>query len=132
MTLVRYEPWRLVNRLHQQLDNVFGDTFEGLSIGAGDWRSPVGLFGDRNGVMRRAAGPDPQRARQQAFCRFVEAGPMPRRHPRPIVPPPLHPAPAHRHCPRCRRHLHPDPPHDTPVRNPIATAIAQGPGHALD
>src|SRR5689334_22792585 len=27
MTLVRYEPWRLVNRLHQQLDHVFGDTF---------------------------------------------------------------------------------------------------------
>jgi HSP20 family protein len=26
MTVIRYEPWALVNRLHQQLDRVFGDT----------------------------------------------------------------------------------------------------------
>jgi HSP20 family protein len=26
MTIVRYEPWALVNRLHQSLDQVFGDT----------------------------------------------------------------------------------------------------------
>jgi HSP20 family protein len=27
MTLIRYEPWQLVNRLHRELDHVFGDTF---------------------------------------------------------------------------------------------------------
>lgn len=51
-------------RVGDEVLYVFGDTFEGLSIGAGDWRSPVGLFGDRGGVLRRPAGPDPRRARQ--------------------------------------------------------------------
>lgn len=27
MSVVRYEPWSLMNRLHQQLDQVFGDSF---------------------------------------------------------------------------------------------------------
>lgn len=27
MTLVRYEPWALVNHLHRQLDDLFGETF---------------------------------------------------------------------------------------------------------
>lgn len=27
MTVIRYEPWAAMNRLHQQLDQLFGDTF---------------------------------------------------------------------------------------------------------
>src|SRR5687767_1249166 len=27
MAVVRYEPWAVMNRLHQQLDQLFGDTF---------------------------------------------------------------------------------------------------------
>ncbi|WP_019202964.1 DUF4185 domain-containing protein [Tsukamurella sp. 1534] len=51
-------------RVGDEVLYVFGDTFEGLTIGAGDWRSPVGLFGNRSGAITRPAGPDPKRARQ--------------------------------------------------------------------
>jgi len=27
MTLIRYEPWRVVDRLHRQIDQLFGDAF---------------------------------------------------------------------------------------------------------
>jgi HSP20 family protein len=27
MTLIRYEPWNLMNRLHREIDSVFGDAF---------------------------------------------------------------------------------------------------------
>jgi len=27
MTLIRYEPWRVIDRLHRQIDQVFGDSF---------------------------------------------------------------------------------------------------------
>jgi len=27
MTLIRYEPWHVVNRLHRQIDQIFGDSF---------------------------------------------------------------------------------------------------------
>ena len=27
MTLIRYEPWQLVNRLNRQIDQIFGDSF---------------------------------------------------------------------------------------------------------
>ncbi|HEY6452631.1 MAG TPA: Hsp20/alpha crystallin family protein [Steroidobacteraceae bacterium] len=27
MTLVRYEPWHVMDRLHRQIDQIFGDTF---------------------------------------------------------------------------------------------------------
>src|SRR6185295_14620123 len=46
MTLVRYEPWRLVNRLHQQLDQAFGDTFgapEASSATNADWLPAVDI-----------------------------------------------------------------------------------------
>ncbi|WP_147291083.1 DUF4185 domain-containing protein [Tsukamurella paurometabola] len=51
-------------RVGDEILYVFGDTFEGLTIGAGDWRSPVGLFGTTTGHITRPAGPDPKRARQ--------------------------------------------------------------------
>ncbi|MDF0531589.1 DUF4185 domain-containing protein [Tsukamurella sp. 8F] len=51
-------------RVGDEILYLFGDTFGGPSVGAGDWRSPVGLFGDASGRMTRAAGPDPDSARQ--------------------------------------------------------------------
>jgi len=27
MTIVRYEPWNLMNRLHREIDSIFGDSF---------------------------------------------------------------------------------------------------------
>ncbi|GAA1006968.1 DUF4185 domain-containing protein [Nocardiopsis tropica] len=51
-------------RVGREILYVFGDTFEGLTIGAGDWRSPVGLFGTATGLITRPAGPDSKRARQ--------------------------------------------------------------------
>lgn len=48
------------------LVSVFGDTFSGDRVGAGDWRSPVILIGSgdatREVVYRRAGGPDPSYA----------------------------------------------------------------------
>ncbi|MGV9796711.1 DUF4185 domain-containing protein [Mycobacterium sp. NPDC003449] len=50
------------------LVSVFGDTFSGPTVGAGDWRSPVVLIGtgdaDHRIVYERAGGPDPGYARQ--------------------------------------------------------------------
>jgi len=46
MTLVRYEPWRLVNRLHQQLDQAFGDSFgtpEASSAANASWLPAVDI-----------------------------------------------------------------------------------------
>jgi HSP20 family protein len=65
MTLVRYEPWRLVNRLHQQLDQVFGDTFgtsENSDVSHANWSPAVDIreesdrfvvFADIPGVDRK-------------------------------------------------------------------------------
>ena len=33
MNIVRYEPWRLVGKLHRELDQLFGDTFATASDG---------------------------------------------------------------------------------------------------
>ncbi len=27
MTLIRYEPWQVMGRLHRQIDQIFGDSF---------------------------------------------------------------------------------------------------------
>ena len=27
MTIVRYEPWTVMNRLHREIDQIFGDSF---------------------------------------------------------------------------------------------------------
>jgi HSP20 family protein len=35
MTLVRYEPWNVVDRLHRQIGQIFGDSF-GVPAAAGD------------------------------------------------------------------------------------------------
>jgi HSP20 family protein len=65
MTLVRYEPWRLVNRLHQQLDQVLGDTFgtsENSDTSPANWSPAVDIreendrflvFADVPGVDRK-------------------------------------------------------------------------------
>lgn len=51
-----------------KLVSVFGDTFSGLKVGEGDWRSPVVLIGtgdaDHEIVYERAGGPDPDYAHQ--------------------------------------------------------------------
>ena len=65
MTLVRYEPWRLVNRLHQQLDHVFGDTFgspEASGSANSDWLPAVDIHeeGDRFVVRADVPGVDPK------------------------------------------------------------------------
>lgn len=50
------------------LVSVFGDTFSGLKVGRGDWRSPVVLVGSGDAhhriVYERAGGDDPDYARQ--------------------------------------------------------------------
>jgi HSP20 family protein len=56
MTLVRYEPWRLMNRLHQQLDQVFGDTF-GAPEASGtnaDWLPAVDIHEEPERFVVRA------------------------------------------------------------------------------
>lgn len=35
MTLVRYEPWNVMDRLHRQIDQIFGDSF-GVPAAAGE------------------------------------------------------------------------------------------------
>lgn len=65
MTLVRYEPWRLVNRLHQQLDNVFGDTFgspEASGTANSDWLPAVDIHEEPERFIVRAdvPGVDPK------------------------------------------------------------------------
>jgi HSP20 family protein len=60
MTLVRYEPWRLVNRLHQQLDHVFGDTFgapEASGSGNSDWLPAVDIHEEAERFVVRADVP---------------------------------------------------------------------------
>lgn len=63
MTLVRYEPWRLVNRLHQQLDHVFGDTFGSPeATGNSDWLPAVDVHEEPERFVVRAdvPGVDPK------------------------------------------------------------------------
>ena len=65
MTLVRYEPWRLVNRLHQQLDHVFGDTFgspEASGSANSDWLPAVDVHEEAERFVVRAdvPGVEPQ------------------------------------------------------------------------
>jgi HSP20 family protein len=63
MTLVRYEPWRLVNRLHQQLDHVFGDTFGSPeATGSSDWLPAVDIHEEAERFVVRAdvPGVDPK------------------------------------------------------------------------
>lgn len=52
---------------HGELISVFGDTFAGARVGAGDWRSPIVLIGTDSGRgirYHRAGGTDPHYARQ--------------------------------------------------------------------
>ena len=65
MTLVRYEPWRLVNRLHQQLDHVFGDAFgspEASGTANSDWLPAVDVHEEAERFVVRAdvPGVDPK------------------------------------------------------------------------
>ena len=60
MTLVRYEPWRLVNRLHHQLDQVFGDTFgapEASGAANADWLPAVDIHEEPERFVVRADVP---------------------------------------------------------------------------
>lgn len=60
MTLVRYEPWRLVNRLHQQLDHVFGDSFgspEANGSANSDWLPAVDVHEETERFVVRADVP---------------------------------------------------------------------------
>jgi len=60
MTLVRYEPWRLVNRLHSQLDQVFGDTFgspEASGASNVDWQPAVDIHEEAERFVVRADVP---------------------------------------------------------------------------
>src|SRR5262245_50610777 len=63
MTLVRYEPWRLVNRLHRELDHVFGDTFGSPeATGNSDWQPAVDVHEEPERFVVRAdvPGVDPK------------------------------------------------------------------------
>ena len=65
MTLVRYEPWRLVNRLHQHLDQAFGDTFgspEASSTANADWLPAVDILEEPERFVVRADLPGVDRA----------------------------------------------------------------------
>jgi HSP20 family protein len=64
MTL-RYEPWALVNRLHQQLDQVFGDTVgtpEASSAPSVAWIPRVDIYEetDRFVVLADVPGVEPK------------------------------------------------------------------------
>jgi HSP20 family protein len=51
MTIVRYEPWALVNRLHQHLDQVFGETLgapEAASSPSVAWVPRVDIYEEAN------------------------------------------------------------------------------------
>ena len=65
MTLVRYEPWRLINRLHQQLDQAFGDSFgapEASGAANTDWLPAVDIQEEpeRFAVRADVPGVDPK------------------------------------------------------------------------
>src|SRR5688572_24625101 len=57
MAVVRYEPWTVMNRLHQQLDQLFGDTF-GAPEASGSrdvaWIPSVDVFEEKDRFVVRA------------------------------------------------------------------------------
>jgi HSP20 family protein len=57
MAVVRYEPWTVMNRLHQQLDQLFGDTF-GAPEASGSrdvaWVPSVDVFEEKDRFVVRA------------------------------------------------------------------------------
>lgn len=65
MTVIRYEPWRFVNRLHQQLDQMFGDAFgfpEAASSPNVTWVPSVDVHEESDRYVLRAdlPGVDPK------------------------------------------------------------------------
>lgn len=66
MSLIRYEPWSLVNRLHSDLDRIFGREFSGNdddSRGAvSDWMPAVDVQETKDAFVLRAdlPGVDPK------------------------------------------------------------------------
>jgi len=65
MTIVRYEPWSLVNRLHQSLDQIFGDTLnspEASSASSVAWVPRVDIYEekDRFVVLADVPGVEPK------------------------------------------------------------------------
>jgi HSP20 family protein len=57
MTLVRYEPWTVVNRLHHQLDQLFGDAFgapEASSSRNVAWTPSVDVHEEKDRFVVRA------------------------------------------------------------------------------
>ncbi|HUI63063.1 MAG TPA: Hsp20/alpha crystallin family protein [Steroidobacteraceae bacterium] len=65
MTIVRYEPWSIVNRLHQSLDQIFGETLsspEASSASSVAWVPRVDIHEekDRFVVLADVPGVDPK------------------------------------------------------------------------
>lgn len=66
MSIVRYEPWGLLNRLHQDLDSLFGDRFgrageEDSPVSASDWVPAVDIqeLADKYVIQADVPGVDP-------------------------------------------------------------------------
>lgn len=58
MALLRYEPWNVMERLHREIDQVFGDAFETANGGAADkaaaWLPAVDVHEESDKFVLRA------------------------------------------------------------------------------
>jgi HSP20 family protein len=57
MTLIRYEPWQLVNRLNRQIDQIFGDSFGAPSASSENsvsWVPTVDIHEEQDKFVVRA------------------------------------------------------------------------------
>ncbi len=57
MTLIRYEPWHVVNRLHRQIDQIFGDSFTAPSANSEStvsWVPTVDIHEEQDKFVVRA------------------------------------------------------------------------------
>jgi HSP20 family protein len=57
MTLISYQPWQLVNRLHRQIDQIFGDNFsasEANGTGTIEWVPTVDIHEEQDKFVVRA------------------------------------------------------------------------------
>jgi HSP20 family protein len=48
MTVVRYEPWSLVNRFHRDIDRLFGPSQTATAADSGAWLPPVDIHEEDN------------------------------------------------------------------------------------
>ena len=76
MTIVRYEPWNVMDRLHRQIDQIFGDSF-GAPAATGEnsvaWIPTVDVHEEANRFIVRAdlPGVDPKNIQITADNRVV-------------------------------------------------------------